>query len=196
LNLNALVEPSFNTTMYSDSNSSSYLADIILNNKTMATIDIINYNQWQDTGFPDAYTKVLLYDALNRSGEIKNPVTTMMTVDGNKAMMTSLVNPESGDNVIIANYWKDSTKIADYGLTAGKTEVEILSRLPKDEASSLLSTLKITSTGQPSTAPTNPPVTSSGSSHPIIDSQCMKEWTDLGYTSNIIGFMGWCLSPS
>ena len=56
-------------------------------------------------------------------------------------------------NVTMATYWKDSQAVEGYSHLAGKTKVEILSKLPKGLTENLLSTLSIKITSNENTSP-------------------------------------------
>jgi len=198
--LKAAMEPTVTTGSENDNGSISYFTTIKLENKTVATINIINYNDWQDATFSSTSTrlKASLMNALNESGEIRNPALFKRSIDGNNAEVQSYVVPKTNSNGTIAVYWKDS-KICECGpVSVGKTKVEILSTLPRDLNENLLDSLNIKAPVQPSTA-TATIISPNGHHRPnavtsVVDANCMRMWTDLGYAPSQIEAMGWCIS--
>jgi len=193
--LKAPNQPTVVTSSESDNESIWYYASVELDNKTVAGIGIINYNDWQDATFSNTRLKVLLLDAKNESGEIRDPTLTKRTIDGNDAEVESYVSAMTNSGVTNAEYWKDS-KNSGYGqVLVGKTKVELISTLPKDLNENLLGTLSIEASMQPSTTTTTPGpngVHKPNVAKPLVDENCMREWTELGYTPSQIAWMGWC----
>lgn len=80
--LKAAMEPTVTTGSENDNGSISYFTTIKLENKTTATINIVNYNDWQDATFSSTSTrlKATLMNSLNESGEIQNPTLFMRSI--------------------------------------------------------------------------------------------------------------------
>ena len=133
--------------------SSQYYLNIKTNNTTAAGIGITSYKDWQDASFPEAHAKEALMSALAKAGEISNPAIIERIIDGSKATMQSYTASLMSANVTMATYWKDSQAVEGYSRLAGKTKVEILSKLPKDLTENLLSTLSIKITSNENTSP-------------------------------------------
>ncbi len=133
--------------------SSQYYLNIKTNNTTAAGIGITSYKDWQDASFPEAQAKEALMSALAKAGEISNPAIIERIIDGSKATMQSYTASLMSANVTMATYWKDSQAVEGYSRLAGKTKVEILSKLPKDLTENLLSTLSIKITSNENTSP-------------------------------------------
>jgi hypothetical protein len=198
--LKAAMEPTVTTGSEKDNGSISYFTTIKLENKTAATINIVNYNDWQDATLSSTTTrlKATLMNTLNESGEIQNQTLFMRSIDGNNAEVQSYVVPETNSDVTIAVYWKGSKNCECGPVSVGKTKVEILSTLPRDLNENLLDSLNITAPVQPSNAtatiinPTGLHKPNAGT--PVVDASCMDMWTDLGYASSQIKAMGWCVS--
>jgi hypothetical protein len=193
--LNASTEPVVVTGSENDNGSIWYYANVNFDNKTAASIGIISYDDWQDATFSSTRAKVLLLDAINESGEIRDPTLIKRTIDGCDAEVESYVSAMTNSSVTNAEYWKDS-KNSNYGqVLVGKTKVELISTLSKDLNENLLNTLNIKAPVQPSTVTTT---TDPNGVHrpkvakPSVDENCMREWTDLGYTPSQISWMGWC----
>ena len=195
--LKAPNQPTVVTSSESDNESIMYYANVELDNKTVAGIGIISYNDWQDATFSSTSTrlKVLLLDAKNESGEIRDPTQTKRTIDGNNAEVESYVSAMTNSGVTNAEYWKDN-KNSGYGqVLVGKTKVELISTLPKDLNENLLGTLSIEASMQLSTTTTTTGpngVHKPNVAKPLVDANCMREWTELGYTPSQISWMGWC----
>jgi hypothetical protein len=132
--------------------SSQYYLNIKTNNTTTVGIDITSYKDWRDASFPEAQAKEALMSALAKAGEIANPAVIERIIDGSKATMQSYTASLMSANVTMATYWKDSQAIEGYSHLAGKTKVEILSKLPKDITENLLSTLSIKITSNENTS--------------------------------------------
>ncbi len=193
--LKAPTQPTVVTGSESDNESIWYYANVNFDNKTVASIGIISYNDWQDATFSSTRAKVLLLDAVNESGEIRDPSLIKRTIDDSNAEVESYVSTMTNSSVTDAEYWKDS-KNSGYGqVLVGKNKVELISNLPKDLDDNLLNTLNIKAPMQPSTATTT--ISPNGAqkpniAKPFVDQNCMREWTDLGYTPSQISWMGWC----
>ena len=74
-------------------------------------------------------------------------------------------------------------------------EDNTVSTLPKDLNENLLGTLSIEASMQPSTTTTTTgpnDVHKPNVAKPLVDANCMREWTELGYTPSQISWMGWC----
>lgn len=141
--LRASTQPIVVTGSQSDNDSIWYYANVNLDNKTVACIGVISYNDWQDATFSSTRQKVLLLDAINESGEIRDPSLIKRTIDGSNAEVESYVSTMTNSRVTDAEYWKDS-KNSNYGqVLVGKTKVELISNLPKDLNDNLLNTLNI-----------------------------------------------------
>jgi hypothetical protein len=193
--LKAPNQPTVVTGSENDNESMWYYANVNLDNKTVASIGIISYNDWQDATFSNTRLKVLLLDATNESGEIRDPSLIKRTIDGSNAEVESYISAMTNSSITDAEYWKDS-KNSGYGqVLVGKTKVELISTLPKDLNENLLNTLSITAPVQPSTETTTigpNGVHKPNVAKPLVDENCMREWTDLGYTRSQISWMGWC----
>ena len=132
--------------------SSQYYLNIKTSNTTAAGIGITSYKDWQDASFSEAQAKEALMSALAKAGEITNPAVIERIIDGSKATMQSYTASLMSANVTMATYWKDSQAVEGYSHLAGKTKVEILSKLPKDITENLLSTLSIKITSNENTS--------------------------------------------
>lgn len=193
---NAPRAPSFITSISKNSGSIQYVAQTFRGNNVRATLNIIKFNEWQYAGFPDAMARWLLYSSMNRSVNIKSPGTTKMIVDGKQAMVASNINPTSSDYNIMAEYWKDRSKMAVYGFPVSKAKVELISTLPKDQIGSLMNTLGIKSSGQ-RTGSQGTGLQGSGkqSQVPVMDEECVSDWMDMGCPPEQILLMGSCVNP-
>jgi len=211
--LKSSVEPTVTTSVEEDENSTIYLANIQLENETVATVGVTNYDEWQYAGFPCTRLKQLLMNALNSSGEIQDPSLTKRTIDESTAEVMSYSNPETDANSTLATYWKNIVVIEGYNIDASKEDVELISKLPHDLNENLLNTLSII--GPEQGAPEQPVISednatemssasevssigsdASGKETSLDDdneyNQCIARWKDVGYTEAMIGFSGLC----
>ncbi len=234
--LKAPAEPAIVASVNSSADSVCHALSISLKNKTVASVGIISYNSWQDASFPEARVRKALMSALAETGEIQDPALEERTIDGNRSLVQSYFDPQLNTNVTMASYWKDGRAMEGFGIPVGKTKVEILSNLPRDENENLLRSLAVKLPPQPSntsglSAPQVPAASASASpskapaSGPsaraaagqtinlrfpggkkvaldtevrsgsrLIDRDCMKNYEDLGYTPEMIAFLGYCIS--
>lgn len=195
------VEPTVTTSVEEDEDFTLYLANIQLENETVATVGVTNYDEWQYAGFPCTRLKQLLMGAMNRSGEIQNPSLTTRTIDGSTAEVMSYFYPGANTNSTLATYWKNIVVIEGYDITVSKDDVELISRLPYDLNENFLNTLSISAPEQPapsgnSAAEVSGAADMSGgktsSEYEDEYNKCVARWKDVGYTEAMIGFSGLC----
>jgi hypothetical protein len=191
--LRTATEPTVTSLVNTSADSSNYYISIKQNNVTVAGIGITDYSDWQDAS-TSLRLDMDLVNALKEAGEIQNPALTNRMIDGGKAIVGTYFDPQLNSSITVAGYWRDSKKVEGYGLLAGKSKVEILTKLPKDLADNLLNSLNIKSMNQPMT--TSMPKVNPGSIRrfPQYDRNCMKNYEDIGYTPSMIIFMGYCIT--
>ncbi|HWQ20530.1 MAG TPA: hypothetical protein VN455_12180 [Methanotrichaceae archaeon] len=196
--LKTAMEPTFTVSTDRGNDSTRYQTNIILNNQTVAAIGITNYDDSQYSGFASTRTKALLLRALTQAGQITDSSLTKRMIDGNTAEIMSYWDPQLNQNVTMVEYWKDSNDIAGYNIPAGKTKVEILSKLTNELDNNLLNTLAIqmpaqTTASRPDMTTYPSGIVKGGRSESVtVDSKCMQNWLDVGYTPSMILSLGWC----
>jgi hypothetical protein len=202
LDIKTAQEPTLTVDTNTGSGSTSYLTNVKLNNQTVAALNIISYNEPQYAGFASTTMKKLLMNSLAREGQITYPSLTERTIDGSTAEVMSYWDPQLGTNVTIAEYWKDGSNIPGYSIPAGRTKVEILSKLETSLDENLLNSLSIQMPARTAASSSlNRAVIPSGISDRgrpqtmDIDQRCMQNWLDVGYTPSMIASLGWCRTP-